>query len=77
MPYTVEQLNALKEAISIGATSVKYADKTVEYRSLSDMIRIQGIMEAELYPATVAAKKISRRKLANYGRGYEGTGELG
>ena len=77
MPYTVDQLNALKESIALGATSVKYADKTVEYRSVSDMLKIQALMESELYPASVATKKISRRKLADYGRGYEGTGELG
>ena len=77
MPYTADQLTALKEAIALGATSVKYADKTVEYRSVSDMLKIQGIMEAELYPASLPTKLTNRRKFVEYGRGFEGTGELG
>ena len=46
--YTQEQLDALTAAIVQGALRVKYNDKEVEYRSLDDMLRLQGIMEAAL-----------------------------
>jgi hypothetical protein len=48
--YTLEQYTAISEAIATGATKVQYGDKTVEYRSLNDMIRIQSLMYAQLFP---------------------------
>lgn len=46
--YTIEQYNALTEAIAMGAHKVKYQDKEVEYRSLKDMIALQERMEKSL-----------------------------
>lgn len=46
--YTQEQYNALCEAIAQGALKVKYADKEVEYRSLTDMLRIRDLMAEDL-----------------------------
>lgn len=48
MAYTLEQYNALKSAIADGVLEVSYSDKTVKYRSLNDMLRIQKLMESEL-----------------------------
>lgn len=48
MAYTTTQLQALEDAIALGALSVKYADKTVTYRSLDEMIRIRAAMRTEL-----------------------------
>lgn len=48
MAYTQEQLDKLDEAISQGVTRVKYADKEVEYRSLSDMRQIRDLIKQEL-----------------------------
>lgn len=43
--YTIEQYNALNEAIAQGAMMVMYGDKQVQYRSLADMITIKKLME--------------------------------
>lgn len=48
MAWTSDQLAALEEAISLGALSVKYADRTVEYRSLDDMMRLRERMRNDL-----------------------------
>lgn len=48
MAYTQQQLDALEAAIGDGASVVKYSDKTVEYRSLADMMKIRDMMRADL-----------------------------
>lgn len=48
MAYTQDQLKALEAAIAEGALVVKYGDKSVEYRSLDDMLRIRDLMRADL-----------------------------
>lgn len=48
MAWTTEDLDKLKAAIATGAKTVKYADKEVDYRSLSEMIAIKKTMEQEL-----------------------------
>lgn len=55
--YTIEQFNTLCAAIAQGALRVKYGDKEVDYRSLSDMLKIKSLMEAQLFPG---AKKKDR-----------------
>lgn len=46
--FTQSQYDALKEAISLGATQVEYGDKVVKYRSLSEMMALLNRMEKEL-----------------------------
>lgn len=46
--FTDAQLKKLEEAISTGALTVRYADKTVQYRSLEEMLRIREIMRKAL-----------------------------
>lgn len=65
MAYTIEQYNAITEAIATGSLTIKYADKEVTYRSLNDMIKIKGIIETEL--GIVPTQ--SRRKYASYSKG--------
>lgn len=50
---TQEQLDALTAAINEGVRVVRYADKTVEYRSLDEMqrIRVQMLRELDLVKA--------------------------
>lgn len=48
MPYTVQQVQALENALASGAKSVQYGDKKVDYQSAADM-RVQlDKMKAEL-----------------------------
>lgn len=37
MAFTAAQITALERAIATGATLVRYADRTVQYRSLAEM----------------------------------------
>lgn len=46
--FTSEQLAALEKAIAEGVYKVKYQDKEVEYRSLSEMITLRNLMRREL-----------------------------
>lgn len=40
MTWTVERLNALKQAYSMGALRVSFDGRSTEYRSLDDMKRL-------------------------------------
>lgn len=57
MAFTLEQLTALEAAIAQGTKSVTYADKTVTYHSLDEMMRLRKAMQQDL-----AAGKKSRTK---------------
>ncbi len=56
--YTTENLQALEQAIALGATEVWYGDKRIVYRSLGEMIRIRDLMKIELGLVTGASKKV-------------------
>lgn len=47
MAYSQAQIDALRAAIASGATRVSYDGKSVEYRSLAEMIAILERMEIE------------------------------
>lgn len=66
MAYTLEQHTILKDAIASGVTVVKYGDKDVQYRSLTEMLKILSIMESELGLNT----SVNRRKYVEQGRGF-------
>ncbi len=46
--YTQQQLNDLRAAIAEGVTKVASNGRVVEYRSLSDMLKLKSVMEEEL-----------------------------
>lgn len=48
MPFTTDELAAVEKAIATGATRVKYADKEVEYRSLSELYNLREQIKDEL-----------------------------
>jgi hypothetical protein len=65
MAWTQAQLDALNKAIAAGSDKVKYADREVTYRSLSDMLKLRAAMMDELnLPGTTrnAFKKFSYSK---------------
>ena len=43
--YTQEQLDDLNEAIATGARKVVYNDRTVEFRSLKEMLQLREIIK--------------------------------
>lgn len=48
MAFTTDQYTALVAAISQGANRVRYADKEVQYNSLSEMLKLKDLMEKDL-----------------------------
>ena len=46
--WTTKDLEALEAAIAKGVQRVKYTDKEIEYRSLSDMLALRDRMKKEL-----------------------------
>jgi hypothetical protein len=52
MAFSQDQLNALESAIAQGALSVRFADRTVTYHSLGEMLKLRDTMRAELGVST-------------------------
>jgi hypothetical protein len=66
MAWTITDLSLLETAIAQGATRVKYADKEVEYRSLTDMLRLREQIKLEL---GITTKANNGRKIGIYNKG--------
>lgn len=66
MAWTQADLDALNKSIASGTTSVRYADRTVQYRSLEEMMKIRALMRDEL--GLPGAMNGEIRKL-NYSKG--------
>ncbi|VVO20035.1 hypothetical protein PS712_04158 [Pseudomonas fluorescens] len=67
MAFTQEQYEALKAAVAEGALSVRYADKSVTYRSLDEMLRLLKLMATEL---GLNANNDGGRRYASFSKGY-------
>lgn len=50
--WTDAEYQALKAAIATGAKTVSYADRTVTYHSLDDMLKLLAKMEADMGGST-------------------------
>lgn len=48
MAFTQTQLDALEEAIALGALSVRHGDKTVTYDSIPAMLKLRDRMKREI-----------------------------
>jgi hypothetical protein len=46
--WTADDLKRLEAAMSEGALRVKYKDKEIEYRSVSEMSKLRDLMKREL-----------------------------
>ncbi|MFZ5959845.1 phage head-tail joining protein [Pseudomonas knackmussii] len=67
MAYTLEQYEALKAAIAEGALMVRFADRSVTYRSIDEMIRILRLMESDLGLNT---NSNGGRRFASFSKGF-------
>lgn len=67
MAYTLEQYQALKAAIAGGELQVRYADRSVTYRSVAEMLQILRLMENEL---GMNADTTGGRRLTSFTKGY-------
>lgn len=66
--YTLLEYQTLSAAIASGALTVEYGDKKVTYRSLTDMLRIQATMYAQLFPN---ANGNNNRRFVNFSKGTD------
>lgn len=48
MTYTDEQLQALQRALASGELEVRYADRSVTYRSVDELIKAIAIVKSNL-----------------------------
>lgn len=46
--YSQTQLDALRAAIATGALTVHYEDRTVTYRTLDEMLKLERIISTDL-----------------------------
>lgn len=60
--YTVEQLQALEQAVASGVTSVRYEGKEVTYRSMSDLMQAMYFVRRALYGSTTKRKLYTRTR---------------
>ncbi len=62
--YTIEQLQALRDAVAKGVKRVSYEDKDVTFASIDEMLRVITLMERDL-----GITKRNGRLLAEYDKG--------
>jgi len=55
--YSKTQLNALKKALATGERRVSFGDKTVEYRSVTELQTAIRMVEAEIVRGKGASKR--------------------
>jgi hypothetical protein len=68
MAWSQNDLTVLEKAIATGATSVQYADKKVDYRSLAEMMELRDNIRGEL--GLVDLRK-TRRAYASFDKGIK------
>lgn len=68
MAWTQTDIDALKTAIAKAERRVTYGDKTVEYRSLDEMLKALAVIQAEVTAANGGATP-SRTIYVQHGRG--------
>ncbi len=61
MSYTPEHLAALERALATGEQRVTFGDRTVEYRSVDDLIAAIGVVRRDLEDQAVTAGTVRRR----------------
>jgi hypothetical protein len=61
MAYTPEQLTALERALATGEQRVTFGDRTVEYRSVDELIAAIGVVRRGLQEQDIAAGTVRRR----------------
>lgn len=73
MAFTQTQLDAIESGIAAGSTRISYDGKSVEYRSLDEMLRIRDIIRRALgvIPQSSATVVVA------HDRGYPGPSTFG
>jgi len=67
MDFIQADLDALNAAIKTGARKVKYADKEVEYRDLSEMLSVRKLIMDDLGLTSPASSRV----FSTFSKGFE------
>jgi hypothetical protein len=73
MPYTEDQLDALRKALATGERRVTFADKTVEYRTVDELKAAIREVEAALMKEKAEAgtgRPLARQIRATTSKGF-------
>ncbi len=68
MPYTEQQLQALRDALASGVRKVRFADREMEFRDVAELKQAIATAEAEL--AKSAGTPIVRQIRVSTGKGF-------
>ena len=68
MPYTEQQLQALRDALANGARRVRFGDREIEYRSVEELKTAIAAAEAEL--AKASETPVVRQILVSTNKGF-------
>lgn len=68
MAFTREQYDTLKAAIAGGELMVRYADRSVTYRTLDEMVRLLRLMEADMAQQEGSGSR--GRTYTSFSKGY-------
>lgn len=71
MAFTTNDLERIERAIARGTLTVRYADRTVTYQSMRELMRARDLMRSELGPDAGGTKGRRRTmRVQQSGRGY-------
>lgn len=71
MAFSQTDLERIERAIARGTLTVRYADRTVTYQSMTDLIRARDLMRSELAESAGGTKGRKRTmRVQQSGRGY-------
>lgn len=73
MPVSQEDINALNAAIADGERTVRYRDRTIEYRTVSELIAARNDLRNELAQQGQDSSGVARPRhcyLTQMGRGF-------
>ncbi|MBA3973359.1 MAG: hypothetical protein C0504_03965 [Candidatus Solibacter sp.] len=68
MPYTEQQLQALRDALASGVRRVRFADREMEFRDVAELK--QAIATAEAEVAKTAGTPVARQIRVSTGKGF-------
>ncbi|GGU68620.1 hypothetical protein GCM10009504_27230 [Pseudomonas laurentiana] len=60
MAYTQKHLDAVEAAIARGEKTVRYADRTVEYRSVDELLQARDVIRTSLSNAAGPRPRVVR-----------------
>ncbi len=68
MPYTEQQLQALRDALANGARRVRFGDREIEYRTVDELQAAINAAESDI--ARQGGKPITRQILTSTKKGF-------